>query len=95
MKVLMRLLNGAPLPDWLKLLVLGAVVGIAIGVNQMSIRTLSSGQIEMKQEIIGLREDMRTILVPRAEFDFLKDRVSDQKRRLELLEERAQRGSMR
>lgn len=78
------LLNGAPLPNWVKLVVLGAVVGIAIGVNQSAVSTIAKGQEQLRAEVVALRFDMKEAMIFRD--DVLRVRLDSLERRIESLE---------
>lgn len=80
-------MNGMPLPNWLKLVVLGAGLGIVIGVNQSSVAALQETQRATTAEIRELRQDVRERLVTRQEFDLLVKQVQGVVRRVEISEE--------
>jgi hypothetical protein len=71
----------------LKLVVLGAGLGIVIGVNQSSVAALQETQRATTAEIRELRQDVRERLVTRQEFDLLVKQVQGVVRRVEISEE--------
>lgn len=84
-----EIMNGTPLPNWAKLVMFGAGLGILIGVNQASVQSLKLSQAETTKAVNELRVEMRDKLVGRTEFALLITQVDSQARRLDILEQHA------
>lgn len=84
----LSLLNGAPLPNWVKLIVLGALVGIIWGGQQNAVSRLRETQEETTQAVNELRLEIREKLVTEKEFLLLGQRVESNSRRIEAMERR-------
>ena len=80
------ILDGAPVPNWVKLLVVGGVCGTIWATQQSAVTQLQRGQIETTAAINELRVDIRERLITRSEFELLAQKVEANARRLERLD---------
>lgn len=80
------LMNGANLPNWVKLIAVGfALASIWIG-QQSAVSELQKGQTEIAEAVREVRLEMRDRLVTNAEFALLVQRVESNSRRLDFIE---------
>lgn len=81
-------MNGAKLPNWVKLVGVGFAVASIWFTNQNVVHELQKGQTEIADGIKDVRLEMRDRLVTNTEFALLAQRVESNARRLDAIEAR-------
>jgi hypothetical protein len=86
--------NGAPIPNWVRLVALGFVLASVWFGQKSAVSDLQKGQAatvaaqeEMTKEIKALRIEMRDGFVSRAEFNLLTQRVDASIHKIESLDD--------
>lgn len=81
-----KLLNGAPLPNWVKLLALGASVGILVGANQVMLTGLVESQNKTTAAVEELRKELREKTATKTELLLIGQQIEIMSDRINVVE---------
>lgn len=83
---MLKLLNGTPLPNWVKLLALGASVGVIAGVNHNMMDGLVKSQDKTTAALEELRVEIRDKSATKNEMFLLSQQLETLSHRIDALE---------